>query len=98
MSESTSRRAWLRALALAAPASAISVPASADEPKAPSEVDARMGLILARFGDKLDPEARKLVRAEVESIVRRVEELRKVKLTNADGPFPVFSPFRAPLS
>jgi hypothetical protein len=69
------------------------------EPEAlPSEVDARMALVLVRFGKQLDAEARKVVRSEVASIVRRAEELRKVPLQNGDGPFPIFSPYRAPLA
>jgi hypothetical protein len=34
----------------------------------------------------------------VESIVRRGEQLRKFALTNGDEPFPVFTPYRAPLA
>lgn len=69
-----------------------------DEPKPRSEVDARMDLILARYGKFLDEDARKAVRSEVESIVRRGEQLRKFALTNGDEPFPVFTPYRAPLA
>jgi hypothetical protein len=69
-----------------------------DAEKLPSEVDARMALVLARFGKQLDAEARKTVRSEIESIVRRAEELRKVTLSNGDGPFPVFVPYRAPVA
>jgi hypothetical protein len=63
-----------------------------------TEADARMDLVLARFGKQLDPAARKTVRAEVESIVKRAEALRKFPLTNGDGPFPIFRPYRAPLT
>jgi hypothetical protein len=69
------------------------------EPEAPkTEADARMELVLARFGKQLDDDARKAVRAKVNSIVRRAEGLRKFTLTNGDGPFPVFTPYRAPLT
>ena len=67
-----------------------------EEPK--TEVDARMELVLTRFGKQLDDEARKVVRSEVESIVRRAESLRKFSLTNGDGPYPIFKPFREPLA
>lgn len=63
-----------------------------------TEVDARMEVVLARFGKQLDEAARRTVRAEVEGHVRRAEALRKVPLDNGDGPFPVFHPYRAPLA
>jgi hypothetical protein len=77
--------------------------AKGDEPKAEpakpkTEADARMELVLARFGKHLDADARKAVRDEVNSIVRRAEGLRKFPLTNGDGPYPVFTPYRAPLA
>jgi hypothetical protein len=69
------------------------------EPEAPkTEAAARMELVLARFGKHLDDDARKAVRAEVNSIVRRAEGLRKFPLTNGDGPLPIFQPYRAPLA
>ncbi len=94
------RRDFVRALALVAPAAFV-----ADEPKkdAPppdrpqTEADARMALVLARYGKQLDEAARKTVRAQVEGIVRRAEALRKFPLDNGDGPFPLFQPYRAPL-
>lgn len=102
------RRDFVRTLALGLGASAATVappttnPSRADEPKpkeeaARTEADARMELVLARFGKRLDAEARAAVRSEVEAIVRRAEQLRKVPLDNGDGPFPVFTPYRAPL-
>ena len=57
-----------------------------------------MDMVLARHGKYLDEAARKSVRDEVESIVRRGEQLRKFALTNGDEPFPVFTPYRAPLA
>ena len=108
------RRDFVRALAIAAPVALIATPAeAADEPKKkeepkkkaepekaapPSEVDARMALVIARYGPALDDEARKAVRAEVVTMTRRAEALRKFPLENGDGPFPVFQPYRAPLS
>jgi hypothetical protein len=68
-----------------------------EAPKPKSEADARMELIVARFGKLLDDDARKAVREEVETIVKRAERLRKFELTNGDGPFAVFIPYRTPL-
>ena len=69
------------------------------EPKArPTEVEARMSLVTSRFGTLLDEGRRKAVEARVNSIVRRAEALRKFELDNGEGPFPVFTPYRAPLS
>ncbi|HEV3122028.1 MAG TPA: hypothetical protein VGY53_09005 [Isosphaeraceae bacterium] len=113
MREETHRREFVRNLVVGASAGALVYPraAEADQPEKPkqdekgkgseelpSEVDARMALVLARFGKQLDEEARKTVRSEVESIVRRAEELRKMPLENGDGPFPVFTPYRAPVA
>jgi hypothetical protein len=107
------RRDFVRSLALGASAGALAghPAARADEPAKPdkdkkdekpespkSEADARMEVVLARFGKQLDADARKAVRAEIESIVRRAEALRKIPLDNGDGPFPVFTPYRAPLA
>jgi hypothetical protein len=95
------RRDLLRALALGG---LIAAPAAADEPAAkpeeppPTEADARMAIVLARFGKHLDADARKAVRAEVAAQVRRAESLRKIPLENGTGPYPVFVPYRAPLA
>jgi hypothetical protein len=100
MSESeVGRRAFVKGLALAAPALALGAAHGEDEPeppkeKAPTEADARMQLILARFGSQLDEAARKSVRGEVESLTRRAQTLRKFALENGDGPFQVFNPYR----
>lgn len=102
--ETSHRRDFVRTLALGGTAAAVGSPADAladdekDEPKPRSEAEARMDLILARYGKFLDEEAKKSVRAEVDSIVRRGESLRKFALTNGDEPFPVFTPYRAPLA
>jgi hypothetical protein len=61
-----------------------------------AEVDARMEYVLARFGKHLDADARKTVRKEIEGAVKRSEELRKIHLDNGDGPYPFFTPYRAP--
>lgn len=60
-----------------------------------AEVDARTALVVARFGKHLDDEARKTIRKEIEDLVRRSQTLRDFPLENGDGPFPVFTPFRA---
>jgi hypothetical protein len=107
MPDSTHRRNFVRAIALGGSTIALTRPAQADDEKTTpkdepsklrSEVDARMDLILARFGKHLDDEAKKSIRAEVESIVKRGEQMRKFELTNGDEPFPVFTPYRAPLA
>jgi hypothetical protein len=102
------RRGFARALAAAA---VVAPGALADDPKKdeekpkeaprpPDEVDARMALLLARFGKhaQLDDQAREAIRRDVAAAVRRGEALRKVPLGNGDGPFPVFHPYRGPLS
>jgi|GEM_PF-3232364 len=106
----THRRDFVRTLTLGATATSLALPEGLadDEPTkkdeapevepSPSEADARMDLVLARFGKHLDPSARESVRAEVEAIVRRAEQLRNFPLDNGDGPFPFFTPYRAPLS
>jgi hypothetical protein len=71
-------------------------PKPADDPLA-AEVDARMALVLARHGARLDEAARQAVRKEIESHVKRGRKLKAVALTNADEPAPVFHPYRAPL-
>ncbi len=109
------RRDFARALALAAvaaPAALAEDPKPArdekdkpkDQPKPapprpPDEVEARMAIVLARFGKhaQLDEKARASIRAEIAGIVRRGEALRKIPLGNGDGPFPVFHPHRGPL-
>ena len=60
-----------------------------------AEVDARMQLVLARCGSKLDEAAKKSVREELVGIVERSRALKKFALDNGDGPFPVFHPYRA---
>ena len=59
-----------------------------------ADIDARMDLILARYGDRLDDDARASVRREVAGIVRRAKSLRRFPLDNGDGPATVWVPFR----
>src|SRR4051812_31248640 len=65
------------------------------EPSEKAEVDARMALVLARFGDKLEPKDRDKVRSQVERQVKRDRTLRQVKLENGGGAFPPFTPYPA---
>lgn len=109
MSDSTHRRDFVRSVALGASAGLLGgASARGDDPKekkekkeddaTKAEADARMAVIEARFGTHLDAEAKKVVRAEVEGIVRRAASLRKFALSNGDEPMPVFRPYRAPLA
>jgi hypothetical protein len=105
------RRHFVQSLVLGASAATLVVrPAAGDEkpgkedgkpgsaePKSKTEVDARMELVLARFGERLDDDARASIGAEVGAIVRRAGMLREFPLENGDGPFPVFTPYRGPL-
>ncbi len=107
------RRDFVRGLTLGALAAVPASGAIADEPKAkadapkdapkpadpPSELDARMALIVARFGKhkQLDAAALASIRRDVAGVIRLGEDLRKFKLTNGDGPYPAFIPHRAPL-
>ena len=96
MNAPRSRRDFVRTLAIA-PALGAIAGAEADEVPADrkSVVDARMDLVVARFGEHLDADARKAVRAEVADIALRAERLRSFPLDNGDGPSPVFTPDRA---
>jgi hypothetical protein len=88
------------ALALAGSrTSAQDQPARQDEGLDPfdAEVDARMDLILARYGSKLDEAAREAVREDVRGLVRRGTRLKEFALDNGDGPALVFRAYRGPL-
>lgn len=110
MDPTTHRRDFVRTLGLGTVAGLLSGPtALADDepakpkdapkpPAPPTDVDARMEMVIARFGSHLDDNARKAVQSELQGIVRRAETLRKFELTNFDGPLPVFHVYRAPLS
>ena len=80
--------------------SAIEQNASAQDEKKPdpenlqAEVDARMALIVARHGSKLDDAAKASIRTDVENLVKRGRTLKAVKLTNADEPAPRFRAYR----
>jgi hypothetical protein len=97
------RRAFLRGSLLAGLA-ACPAPAQQDDKQnegarpdpIAAEVEARMAVVLARYGDRLDDAARKTVRGDVESVVKRARRLREFPLTNADGPALLLVPYRAP--
>ena len=109
MDNPSHRRDFVKTLALGASAAALTSPTcpGADAPEfvgppkpeaIPTEVEARMSLVTSRFGTLLDEGRRKAVEARVTAIVRRAEALRKFELDNGEGPFPVFTPYRAPLA
>ncbi len=60
-----------------------------------AEVDARLALIVARHGARLDDAARVSIRRDVEALVKRGQTLKAVALTNADEPSPTFQVYRA---
>jgi hypothetical protein len=99
-SHRTHRRDFVRTIALGGACGALggSNLAHADDPPKPSpEVEARMQMILARFGETLDDDAREAVRKDIETVVRRGESLRNFALDNGDTPMPIFRPYRAAL-
>ena len=108
MTDGPHRRDFVRTLALGAAGLVAGAPARADDDPKPdedpaearrkAEVEARMDLVLARYGEKLDEEARKAVRRDVEVVDRRGERMRQYAMENGDGPFPVFRPYRAGLA
>lgn len=107
MTDGPHRRDFVRTLALGAAGLVACPPVQADDPKPDddpaearrkAEVEARMDLVLARYGEKLDEEARQSIRKDVEATVRRGERMRKFALENGDGPFPIFRPYRAGLA
>jgi hypothetical protein len=100
----SSRRGFVRTLALGGAAGLVarSAPAGTQDPaeddRPDPEVEARMALILARYGERLDDESRKAIYREVEGIVRRGRRLKDYPLDNGDEPFPIFHPYRKPLA
>jgi hypothetical protein len=102
----SSRRGFVRTLALGGAAGLVARPSRA-EPQDPAgeakseldpEVEARMALILARYGERLDDDAKRAIYQEVEGVVQRGRRLKDVALENADELFPVFHPYRKPLA
>jgi len=62
------------------------------------EVEARMSLLLARYGDQLDDEAREQIRRQVAGNVRRGRALKEFAVGNGDQSASIFRPYRAPLA
>ena len=58
------------------------------------DVDARLAVVLARFGDRLDDAGRATVRARIVAQLAEAAALRAVPLQNGDEPDFVFAPFR----
>lgn len=99
MIEHPHRRDFVRSLTLGATVGLLARPTRAEEDQAEDpEVEARMALILARYGDQLDEDARQVVRDDVEAVVKRARRLRQFALDNGDGPAPIFVPYRKPLA
>jgi hypothetical protein len=89
----------------AASAAAIAVipasPAPGQDPQPPdqsnaleAEIDARMALVLARYGDRIDEAARQAVRADIMQHVRRARRLKAFALDNGDGPHTLMTAYR----
>ncbi|MCQ3803514.1 MAG: hypothetical protein OXC98_10830 [bacterium] len=58
------------------------------------EVDQRLGVVKALYGDRLDDQQLEEVRRAVEGFVVASRELRAVKLDNGIEPFSVVTPYR----
>ena len=98
------RRDFVRTLGLAGSVGLLGRNVSqAQEPDKPApapeatEADARMALIVARYGKHLDDDARRSVRSDVEAVIRRGNRMRAFELSNGDEPMPVFTPYRSAL-
>ncbi len=64
-------------------------------PETPNpEVVALFALIANRYGGRLTTEQLDEIKKMVEGQVEMARALRAVKLTNADEPFPPFTPYR----
>lgn len=106
MENRLTRRAFAGSAALGALAIAGTGPEAPAQPQDPepppvpdplrAEVDARMGIILARFADRLDDEALESIREGVADQVRRAIALKRIPLDNGASPCPIFIPHRGP--
>jgi hypothetical protein len=68
---------------------------SASEPEPDrDEIEARLAVVRARYGARLDAEGWREVEQVVLAIAKASRALRAVRLTNADAPYPPFSPYR----
>jgi hypothetical protein len=66
------------------------------EPDRDHDVDAAWELVKARYGKRLDEAQLADLRRIVEGLVGICRELRAVRLTNADAPLDLATPWRAP--
>lgn len=57
-------------------------------------VEALLGGVTARYGDRLSPEDRTNVMEDMHQLVTAIQTLRAYRLTNADEPDFVFRPYR----
>lgn len=95
------RRIFVGALAGAAGLST-STKSIAQDPAPPAqpdpldaEVDARMALVVARYGARLDEDARKAIRDDIRQHIRRARRLKEFTLENGDGPHTVMTAYRS---
>jgi protein-disulfide isomerase len=91
----TARRGFLQSL-LAAPFLPSSrafpeTPRPSPSPPSEAQTDAVLGVVKARYGDKLDATELAAVRVEIGKAAEATDRLRAVKLGNADEPVTVFA-------
>jgi hypothetical protein len=84
-----SRREFAAALAAAGLASGTAA-AAADEPKPPSEAEALLLVIRARYGKHIEKEQLPQILGGIRRSLASAERLQRVKLTNADEPAVLF--------
>jgi len=91
----TARRGFLQSL-LATPFLPSSLafpqtPPPSPSPASEAQTDAVLGVVKARYGDKLDATELAAVRVEIAKAAEATERLRTVALGNADEPVTVFA-------
>ncbi len=62
-----------------------------------AEIDARLALLVARYGDRLDDEAHRTIRDDLRQHLRRSRRLKSFALENGDGPSCLLVPYRDPV-
>jgi hypothetical protein len=68
---------------------------AADRTSLDAEVEARLAIVLARYGAVLDDATRLLIQADIRLHVTRARRLKSFALENGDAPFPVLIPYRS---
>jgi len=58
------------------------------------ELEARLRVVIDRYGDRLTPEELEEVRKALEANLDAAHALRSIRLENWDEPFSVFKPIR----